>query len=259
MGYRTNEVGTSVASGTGASLPSSSCSTCRSSQLCLPRTLGSEEINQFEEIVQRGRTHDKGDHIYREKTPFHSIYAVRLGCVKTFRLTNDGQEQVTGFYFPGEIIGIDGIAQNRYSNSAVCLETSALCEIPFDSLHSLSTKVPSLQRHFFQIMSQEIAADQQLITLLGKNSAEERVASLLASISGRMSERRLSATRFRLPMSRADIGNYLGLTVETVSRVISRFQKQGIIAVSNQEIEILDPGNLHRAAGESSDPDDTDN
>ena len=135
---------------------------------------------------------------------------------------------------------MDGIAHNHYTNSALAMETTAVCEIPFSNLQDLSIAIPSLQRHFFQLMSREITNDQSLITLLSKNTAEERVATLLLSISNRNMRRKLSGSRFRLPMSRADIGNYLGLTVETVSRVFSRFQKKDLLLVDKKEIEIID-------------------
>ncbi len=128
------------------------------------------------------------------------------------------------------------------------METAAVCEIPFSKLQDLSIAIPSLQRHFFQLMSKEITNDQQLITLLSKNSAEERVATLLLSISNRNLRRQLSGTRFRLPMSRADIGNYLGLTVETVSRAFGRFQKQDMLKVDKKEIEVLDFDKLRALA-----------
>lgn len=220
------------------------CGNCRLNTLCLPISLQTDEIEQLESIVQRGRPVDKNAHIYRQQADFCSVFAVRVGCVKTYRTTSDGTEQVTGFYFPGEIFGMDGIASNHYTNSAVSLETSAICEIPFDNLQQLSTSLPSLQRHFFQLMSQEITSDQQLITLLSKNSAEERMAAFLISLSHRFQERSFSALRFRLPMSRGDIANYLGLTVETVSRVLRKLQQNGVIAVDNKEVEILNINTL---------------
>lgn len=217
-----------------------SCGNCRLGSICLPLALEGEDIVKLDEIVRRGRPIQKGEHLYRESDNFSSVYAVRSGVIKAYRITNDGQEQVTGFYFPGEIIGIDGISKDQYACSAKALETSAVCEIPFNRLEELSRQVPSMQRHFFQLMSQEITMDQQLITMLSKNSAEERVAALLISISARNARRKLSKTSFRLPMSRTDIGNFLGLTVETVSRVISRFNKQGLIAVESKEVTLLD-------------------
>lgn len=216
------------------------CGDCRMNALCLPIALQADEIERLDRIVERGRPLQKGDYIYHAGEPFRSIYAVRSGAIKGFTVNNDGIEQVTGFYLPGEIFGMDGIGHPNHINAAMALETSAVCEIPFARMEELSTQIPSLQRHFFSLMSREITNDQQLITMLSKNSAEERIATLLTSISARNARRKLSGTRFRLPMSRADIGNYLGLTVETVSRVFSRFQKLDLLVVDKKEIEITD-------------------
>ena len=225
-----------------------SCGDCRMKTLCLPLALEAEEVDKLDDIVQRGRPYQKDDYIYRSGDEFHSIYAVRSGAVKAFTVNDQGVEQVTGFYLPGEVFGMDGIAHTHHISSALALETSAVCEIPFHRLEELSTVLPSLQRHFFKLMSQEITNDQHLLTLLSKNSAEERVATLLISISARNAMRNLSGIRFRLPMSRADIGNYLGLTVETVSRVLSRFQKQQLLNVDKKEIEMLDLDGLQELA-----------
>jgi len=226
-----------------------SCGNCRLNSICLPIALQTEDIDRLDHIIQRGRPLHKGEHLYSENDRFGSVYAVRSGSLKCYRITGDGKEQVTGFYFPGEIIGVDGIGRNKHTNSAKALETAAVCEIPFERLEELSSAIPSLQRHFFQLLSQEIAEDQELITLLSKNSAEERIAALLLSISSRFAQRKLSATQFRLPMSRTDIGNYLGLTVETVSRVFSRYQKSGILDVDNKEVRILNIAELQSIAG----------
>jgi len=217
-----------------------SCGNCRLNKICLPFALESDDIEQLDEIIQRSKPVQKGQHLYREGDEFKSVYAVRSGALKAYKTTDDGREQVTGFYLPGEILGMDGISKNTHASSAKTLEQSGVCEIPFKSLSKLSTLMPNLQHHFFQLMSREITEDQILITLLSKNSADERVAALLLSISSRNARRKLSATHFRLPMSRVDIGNYLGLTVETVSRVFSRMQKLEILRVDNKEIEILD-------------------
>lgn len=225
-----------------------SCGNCRLGSICLPLALEADDVVRLDEIVQRGRPLQKNEHLYREGDEFSAVYAVRSGAIKAYRITGDGQEQVTGFYFPGEILGMDGISKDSYASSAKALETSAVCEIPFNRLEELSAQMPSLQRHFFQLMSQEITSDQQLITLLSKNSAEERVAALLISISARNARRKLSKSNFRLPMSRTDIGNFLGLTVETVSRVISRFNKQGLIEVESKEINLLDIDGLKKVA-----------
>ena len=216
-----------------------SCGDCRLSSICLPLAMEPDEVVKLDDMVQRGHPLQKGDHLFREGDAFDSVFAVRSGAIKAYRLTDAGEEQVTGFYFPGEILGMDGISKGKYASSARALETSAICEIPFNRLQELSTQFPSLQRHFFKLMSHEIAIDQKVITLLSKNTAEERVAALLISISARNARRKLSGTQFRLPMSRTDIGNFLGLTIETVSRVFSRFNKQGIISVDSKEMTIL--------------------
>ena len=216
--------------------------------LCLPLALELDQIEQLDRIVQRGRPFQRDENIYRAGTEFRSVYAVRSGAVKTFAVNDQGVEQVTGFYLPGEIFGMDGIAHTHHISSAIALETSSVCEIPFNRLEELSLSLPNLQRHFFQLMSREIINDQRLVALIGKNSADERLATLLLSISSRNAQRSLSGLRFRLPMSRADIGNYLGLTVETVSRIFGRFQKQRLLKVDKKEIEILDLEGLQELA-----------
>lgn len=221
-----------------------SCNDCSLNPICLPVAVKSQELDELDNIIKRSKPLKKGEHLFRASDPFRSIFAVRSGTIKTYSVTEDGEEQVTGFYLPGEILGVDGIGTNAHSNSAKSLETSAVCEIPFEKLEELSVAIPSLQHHFFKLLSQEIQSDQQLIMLLSKKSAEERIASLLLSISARHQKRGLSATAFRLPMSRNDIGNFLGLAVETVSRVFTRLQKQGVIGVEGKEVEILDKQQL---------------
>lgn len=220
--------------------PRVSCASCRLNELCLPIALNKVEINQLDEIVERNRPYKKGDHLYRQSDEFKSVYAVRSGSFKSYRLSGNGQGRVTGFYLPGEIIGMDGIASKEYANSTQSLEHSSICEIPFSQLEKLSHQLPNLQHHFFSIMGNEIAKDQQIHTLLSSYTAEERTASFLLGLSSRYARVSLSPIRFLLPMTRSDIGEYLGLTVETVSRVFTGLQKKGFIAVSNREIELVD-------------------
>lgn len=215
-----------------------SCNNCRLNTICLPISLHIDDIDKLNSIIQRGKPLQKGEYLYRANDTFDSVFAIRAGAVKAVSLSDNGEEQVTGFYLPGEVVGLDGLADNRYTNSVIALETASICEIPFNRMEELSLQIPNLQRHFFQLMSREITQDQQIITLLSKSSAEERIAALLLSISSRNSRRQLSATAFRLPMSRTDIGNYLGLTIETVSRIFTRLQKQAIISVDKKEIHI---------------------
>jgi len=155
-------------------------------------------------------------------------------------LSESGHEKITGFYLPGELVGLDGIAENRYTCSVVTLETTSVCEIPFVQIEALSAQMPSLQRNVLQMLSREISHDQQRISLVSKSSAEQRIAALLVSLSRRYEARKLAAHEFSLPMSRTDMGNFLGLTVETVSRVLSRLQSQNTIHLNRKELRILD-------------------
>lgn len=220
--------------------PRISCASCRLNELCLPIALNKTEIHQLDEIVERNRPYKKGDHLYRQNDDFKSVYAVRSGSFKSYMLSNNGQGRVTGFFLPGEIIGMDGIASKHYANSTQSLEHSSICEIPFLQLEKLSQQLPNLQHHFFSIMGNEIAKDQQVHTLLSSYTAEQRTASFLLGLSARYARVSLSPVRFLLPMTRGDIGEYLGLTVETVSRILTGLQKKGYLTVSNREIELLD-------------------
>lgn len=226
----------------------SNCHNCRMSALCLPLALDSSSLDRLDKVIERGRPIHKNKYIFHGGDPFRAVYAIRSGAVKSFCISDDGSEQVTGFYLPGEIFGWDGIDNNTHSNTATTLETTALCEIPFARFEEISRTMPILQKQFMRLMAKELTSDQELIGLLAKSSAEERVASLLLSLSSRLKRQHLSATQFRLPMSRADIGNYLGLTVETVSRVFSRFQSFDLILCDKKEIEIINLNGLSALA-----------
>ena len=223
-----------------------SCRNCRMSALCIPLSLKSDELYKLEQVIQHGNPLQAKEPIYNCGDKFSAVYAVRSGSVKSFCIDQDGREQVTGFYLPGEIFGWDGLAEDRYQNTALALETTSICEIPFERLEELGTTIPSIQKHVMRLISREITADQKLIALLAGNSAHQRLASLLLSISARLARQKLSSTRFRLPMSRSEISNYLGLTVETVSRAFSSFQRQKFLAVNKKEIELLDKPGLER-------------
>ena len=227
-----------------------SCNQCRLSHLCLPLNLAMDQVDLLDKMVERNKPLHKGDYLYRVGEPFSSIYTVRVGCIKRVHITGKGEEQITGFYLPGEILGIDGLDNHVYNNSAIALETSSVCQIPFHKLESLSQVIPSLQHHYFQLIAREINNAEKLITLLSKSSAEQRVASHLLNLSTGYKKRQLSGTEFILPMSRTDMGNYLGLTIETVSRVFSRFQKDALIKTERRLITLLDYDKLiHIARG----------
>ncbi len=199
-----------------------------------------KDIDKVDNIIKRSRPIQAGEHIYRTGDGFTSIFAVRSGSIKTYLLDDDGVEQMTGFYLPGEILGFDGIGTEKHGCNVMAMETSTVCEIPFERIEELSLQIPVLQRHFFQLMSQQIEADHQMMLTLSKKNAEGRVATLLISLSRRFGRRNLSPNSLRLPMSRMDIGNFLGLTIETVSRTFSRLQKEGLIKVDGREIHIND-------------------
>src|SRR5690606_14009925 len=174
------------------STPSVSCSQCRLASICMPISLHVDDMDKVDSIIQRGRPLQKGDYLFRAQDEFHAVYAVRAGTVKTLTTTTDGREQITGCYLPGEIFGLDGVATCIHTNSAIALEASAICEIPFERLDSLGAQIPDLHRHMFRLMGREIGVEHQLITLLSKSNAEERVATLLLSISERNGRRNLS-------------------------------------------------------------------
>lgn len=225
-----------------------SCGSCRLKTICLSCGLEALEIDRLDAIIQRGRPLQPGEHLYRQGAPFKAVYAIRSGSLKAYRLGDDGSEQVAGFHFPGEIVGTDGIHGRIHHNSAQALETTGICEIPFEGLEELISAVPHLQRRFFQLLSQEIIDEQKLISLLSGSDADQRIVSLLLNLSRRNAERHLSATRFRLIMSRSDIGNYLGLRMETVSRVLSRLHQKGLIAIVGREVTLLEMGQLRAMA-----------
>jgi CRP/FNR family transcriptional regulator len=240
-----NEVGISTRTNaqSGKHCPRSigvSCASCRLSELCLPIALNENEVDRLDKIVRRNRPNKKGSHLYRQGDRFKSVYAVRSGSFKSYTLTSNGRHRVAGFFLPGEIIGMGGIASKTYVSSMIALEHSSICEIPFNQLERLSQQLPSLQQRFFAIMGNEIAKGQDIHTLLSDFTAEQRVASFLLGLSSRFSRTALSVTHFRLPMSRNDIGEFLGLTLETVSRITHALQRKGIICVNYRDIELTD-------------------
>jgi CRP/FNR family transcriptional regulator len=223
-----------------ASQLKATCHKCSLSNLCLPLAVEENDLERLEDIVLQGKIFNRGEHIFDQSTSFKSCFAVRSGSVKTSIITEGGDEQVTGFFMPGELIGLDSMATDSYACTAKALERTSVCEFPVEKLEQLTRKLPELQHHMYHLMSQEIQNSHQLAMLLSKNTAEERIAALLLSLSSRFQRRRMSPTNFSLPMARNDIANFLGLAVETVSRVFTRFQNQGIIKARGREVELLD-------------------
>lgn len=225
------------------------CSECNLSHLCMPMGLDAEDLERLDKIVRRPKPLRRGAHLYRAGDPFRCIYAVRSGSVKTYTPCEDGSEQVIGFHLPGELVGLDAIESERHVCSARILETAAVCELPFRRLEELSETLPSLQRQFIRILSKELAREEAMLMLLAKATAEERLASFLVNLSSRFRARGFSETEFNLSMSRHEIGNYLGLAVETVSRMFSRLQEDGVVTVLRKNVRIQDLGRLRAMAG----------
>ncbi|MCL2345919.1 MAG: fumarate/nitrate reduction transcriptional regulator Fnr [Desulfobulbus sp.] len=228
------------------------CSGCNLRELCLPYGLSLEELERLDDLVSTRRRLKRGDHLYRAGEPFDAIYAIRSGFFKTDVLLEDGRDQVTGFQMAGELLGLDGISSEHHTCNAIALEDSEICSIPFDRLESLSREIHALQNHFHKVMSREIVRDHGVMMLLGTMRAEERLAAFLLNLSQRFTARGFSHAEFNLRMTREEIGSYLGLKLETVSRAFSRFQEEGYVAVQQKHIRILDVGGLralmnHRA------------
>ena len=193
------------------------CQDCSLYRFCLPLGLHSQDLELLDKIIKRSQTYKRGQSLFAEESEFTSLYVVRSGSFKTTISASNGREQVTGFYFPGEFIGLDAIHQKSYQSNAKALESSSVCELPFDNLQELGKEMPQLQVQLLTRLSKELAGDKGLMLLLGKKTADEKLATYLLSLSKRFSERGFSSTEFRLSMSRGDIANHLGLAVETVS------------------------------------------
>ncbi|QFI37540.1 FNR family transcription factor [Moritella marina ATCC 15381] len=225
------------------------CQNCSISQLCIPYSLNDSELDSLDQIIERKKPFQKNDEIFKAGDKVKSLYAIRSGSVKSYTITEQGDEQITGFHLAGDLIGFDALSSGIHPSFSQALETSMVCEIPYDTLDDLIGKMPMLRRQVMRLMSGEIAADQEMILLLSKKNAEQRLAAFLNNLSVRFSERGFSPKEFRLTMTRGDIGNYLGLTVETISRLLGRFQTSDMIEVKGKYISIIDRESLALLAG----------
>ena len=221
------------------------CSTCAFSSACLDHGYDKSRLNDLHVLVEHVGPYAEGQHIFREGDGFNAIAAIRAGTVKTYVTDLEGREQVLGFFLPGELIGLNAISSSRYPCNAVALETVYLCRFSFPKMAILAAQMPGLQEQLFRLMSEDIG---KASLLAGDFTAEERLAAFLLVISRRYADRGLSATRFRLTMARTDIANYLRLAAETVSRILRRFQEQGLVHVERREVELLNTAVLHDIA-----------
>jgi CRP/FNR family transcriptional regulator, anaerobic regulatory protein len=220
------------------------CATCSIQQLCLPMGLATADMDRLDQIIGRRRKLGRGATLFRIGDPLVNLYAIRLGHFKTYQINQGGAEQVTGFQMGGELLGMDAISADRHHCNAQSLEDSEVCEIPFSSLQKLLADMPTLLRHFHRMMSQEITREQGVMLLLGNMQATQRFAAFISNLASRYEARGYSGTKFQLRMSREEIGNYLGLTIESISRLLSKFKKDGLLRVCNREIELLNPARL---------------
>ncbi|WP_269137928.1 MULTISPECIES: fumarate/nitrate reduction transcriptional regulator Fnr [unclassified Pseudomonas] len=221
------------------------CHDCSLSRLCLPGCLQNNEVDQLENIIKRNHPLHKGEHLFRAGEPMQQVYALRSGALKTYLLDPDGNEQITGFTLPGELVGLDAFGNSSFPSYAVALETSLVCTIPLADLEELAGHIPSLRKQLLVTLSRELQEEQQHYSH-NRESAERRLAVFLLNLSLRYSRRSLSATSFILSMSRGEIGNYLGLTTETVSRLFSRFRRQGLLEIKGRELRLMHPTALNQ-------------
>ena len=221
------------------------CSTCAFSQACLDEGMDKASLGELHVLVEHVGPVHAGEHIFRAGDPFEAIAAVRAGTVKTYVVDRDGHEHVHGFHLPGEVIGLNAIDGDRYPCNAVALDTVMLCRFSFPRISVLATRLPGLQRQLFRLMSRDIG---RAALLAGDFTADQRMAAFLVGLSRRLAARGFSPHRFQLTMARTDIANYLRLAPETVSRVLKRFQTDGLVAVDRRDLQLLRPDEIEALA-----------
>lgn len=222
------------------------CSNCNLRELCMPIGLNNDEMQRLDDVVAKRRRVKQGEHLFSSGDHFTSLYAIRTGFFKTCLIAENGREQVTGFQMAGEVIGLDGIVSDVHSCNAVALEDADVCVMPFETVEAMSREFPALQRHVHKIMSKEIVRENGVMMLLGNMRAEERIAAFLINLVQRLHARGFSEKELLLRMTREEIGSYLGMKLETVSRTFSKFSDEGIIDVNMRHIKILDSAALKK-------------
>jgi len=224
------------------------CSNCNLRESCMPVDLSQSELERLDELVTQRRSIKRGSALFHSGDAFSALYAIRTGFFKTNLTTEDGRDQITGFQMAGEIIGLDGIVKEQHTCDAIALEDAEVCVIPFDRIEDISRKVGALQKHVHRIMSREIVREHGVMLLLGSMRAEERLAVFLLDLIQRLQARGFSPSEVILRMTREEIGSYLGMKLETVSRIFSKFADEGIIDVNQRHVHIQDSGALKRLA-----------
>lgn len=225
------------------------CSTCILGQFCLPVGLSHADLDKVDALVKERVALKKGGCLYRHGDLMTSVYSIRFGTLKTEHGLSDGRSQVVGFHLPGEILGLDAISDGHHQSDAIALEDSEACIIRFAEFESLARQIPALQNQFHRILSRELTQDQRHLLALGSMRAEERLAGFLLSLSERLAARGYTNHEFDLRMSREEIGSYIGIQIETVSRLLSRFAEAGLIQVKQRHVKLIDMDGLYELAG----------
>jgi CRP/FNR family transcriptional regulator, anaerobic regulatory protein len=220
------------------------CSNCSLRELCMPVGLTEDEMSKIDEVISTRRKIKRKTPLFRNGEKFHALYAIRTGVFKTSVTAEDGRDQVTGFQMAGEIVGLDGIVNDHHTCDAIALEDAEVCVMPFDRIGELSREVGALQHHLHRVMSREIVREHGVMLLLGTMRAEERLAAFLLNLVQRLQARGFSRSELVLRMTRQEIGSYLGLKLETVSRTFSRFAEEGMIDVHQRHVRIVDVDRL---------------
>lgn len=223
----------------------SACEQCRVRELCLPTSLDGMQLNLMDQLVKRIKHLKKGDYLYHTGDEFKGLYAIQSGALKTMGLTAEGREQVTGFHLGGELVGMDAVDINKHPCNAIALESTEVCLLPFDKLEELGQQIPKLMHELTRIMSREILREENTLIMLGSTSAEQRLARFLLNLYKRQLARGGDENVVKLQMTRQDIGNYLGLAFETVSRHLNHFQDDGLLTIDNRKLTLLN----HSALG----------
>ena len=222
------------------------CASCNLREVCLPGALGVDDLPRIENLVYARRRVKRGEALFRAGGASSALYAVRSGFFKSSLVDGEGREQVTGFHMAGELLGLDGLGTGAYAGTVIALEDSDVCVLPYSLIEELSREIPALQRHLHAVLAREIVRDHGVMMLLGSMRAEERLATFLINLSKRFVRRGFSSSDFHLRMTREEIGSYLGLKLETVSRLFSAFQQDGLIEVQQKHVRILDIEGLEK-------------
>ncbi|HJY79234.1 MAG TPA: helix-turn-helix domain-containing protein [Burkholderiales bacterium] len=223
-----------------------SCSSCNLRELCLPGALDGEDLARVDHLVYARRRLKRGEALYQAGTEFNAIYAIRSGSFKASLFDGEGHEQVSGFFMGGELLGLEGLGSGSYQASAIALEDSEICVLPYSLIEQLCREIPALQRRLHTVLAREIVRDHGVMMLLGTMRAEQRLATFLLNLSARSKRRGYSSSDFHLRMSREEMGSYLGLKLETVSRLFSQFHEARLIEVDYRHVRIVDVQGLQR-------------